>query len=203
MQQGNSHSNTQFLLNIQQQIALGNAQAFRALYDLYFQKLWQFAKAIVKTKDSATEVVDEVFVNIWRNKASIQKIENLKVYLYTATRNKALTFLSKQAQQKLFNPFDDANVEIYDELSPDQQMITTEIFHKIHQAVDNLPPKCKIIFKLVREEGLKYKEVAKVLQISENTIDAQMVIAVKKISEAVKAHFNSFPKSGKKNSSKK
>lgn len=203
MQQANLHSNTQFLLNIQQQIALGNAQAFRALYDLYFQKLWQFAKAIVKTKDSATEVVDEVFVNIWRNKASIQKIENLKVYLYTATRNKALTFLSKQAQQKLFNPFDDANVEIYDELSPDQQMITTEIFHKIHQAVNHLPPKCKIIFKLVREEGLKYKEVAKVLQISENTVDAQMVVAVKKISEAVKVHFNSFPKSGKKNSSKK
>jgi RNA polymerase sigma-70 factor (ECF subfamily) len=203
MQHGNSHSNTQSLINIQQQIALGNAQAFRALYDLYFQKLWQFAKAIVKTKDAAIEVVDEVFVSIWRNKETIQKIENLKVYLYTATRNKALTFLSKRVQQKLFNPFDDANVEICDELSPDQQMITTEIFHKIHQAVNNLPPKCKIIFKLVREEGLKYKEVAQVLQISENTVDAQMVIAVKKISEAVKVHFNSFPKSGKKNSSKK
>jgi RNA polymerase sigma-70 factor (ECF subfamily) len=58
--------------------------------------------------------------------------------------------------------------------------------------VEDLPSRCKIIFKLVREDGLKYKEVAEVLNVSVNTVDAQMVIAVKRISEKVKMHFDFF-----------
>ena len=67
-----------------------------------------------------------------------------------------------------------------EEQCPDQQMITADILKKIQEAVNDLPPRCKIIFKLVREDGLKYKEVADILNISVNTVDAQMVIAVKK-----------------------
>ena len=62
-------------------------------------------------------------------------------------------------------------------------MITAELFRKIEKAVDELPPRCKMIFKLVRQDGLKYKEVAEILDVSTNTVDAQMVIAVKRISE--------------------
>ncbi|MCH5691038.1 hypothetical protein LWM68_46530 [Niabella sp. W65] len=65
--------------------------------------------------------------------------------------------------------------------------------------MDELPPKCKIIFKLVREDGLKYKEAAEVLGVSEKTIDAQMVIAVKRIGEAVGRYFDYFPARFQKN----
>jgi RNA polymerase sigma-70 factor (ECF subfamily) len=66
-------------------------------------------------------------------------------------------------------------------------MITKEMLQKIKQAADSLPPRCKLIFKLVREDGLRYSEVAEILSLSVKTIDAQMVIAVSKIREAVKA----------------
>jgi RNA polymerase sigma-70 factor (ECF subfamily) len=60
------------------------------------------------------------------------------------------------------------------------------MLQKIKQAVDSLPPRCKLIFKLVREDGLRYGEVAEILSLSVKTIDAQMVIAVSKIRESVK-----------------
>jgi RNA polymerase sigma-70 factor (ECF subfamily) len=64
-------------------------------------------------------------------------------------------------------------------------MITAEMMTRMRQAIDSLPPRCKIIFKLIREDGLKYKEVAEILNISVNTIDVQMAIAVKKICMAL------------------
>jgi len=59
---------------------------------------------------------------------------------------------------------------------------------RMHKAIDALPPRCKMIFKLIREDGLKYKEVAQILNISVNTIDVQMAIAVKRICTALKLH---------------
>ncbi|MFT3749717.1 MAG: sigma-70 family RNA polymerase sigma factor [Agriterribacter sp.] len=64
-------------------------------------------------------------------------------------------------------------------------MVSKEVLKYIHQAVENLPPKCRLIFKLVREDGLKYKEIAQVLNISVKTIDAQMAIAAKKITQSL------------------
>ena len=69
-------------------------------------------------------------------------------------------------------------------------MITAEMYRKIQQQVDALPLRCKMIFKLIREDGLKYKEVSDILNISVNTIDVQMAIAIKKISVALKPEFD-------------
>jgi RNA polymerase sigma-70 factor (ECF subfamily) len=72
--------------------------------------------------------------------------------------------------------------------TPEQLMISGEMARKMAEAVNNLPPRCKIIYKLIREDGLKYKEVASILEISVNTIDVQMAIACKKISESLRLY---------------
>lgn len=179
---------------LQKQIAVGDQRAFRQLFDSYAERLTGFAYSILKNKDAATEIVDEVFVRVWKNKETITAIEHLTTYLYTATKNASLNFLSRKANEQLTDSFDFINIQLQDEECPDQQMITSEIFKSIRAAVDELPPRCKMIFKLVREDGLKYQEVADILHISVNTVDAQMVIAVKKISEKVKGHFDFLPR---------
>ena len=63
------------------------------------------------------------------------------------------------------------------------------MYKKIQQTVDALPPRCKMIFKLVREDGLRYKEIAEILNITVNTIDVQMAIAVKRIAGALESSF--------------
>ncbi|WP_346237595.1 RNA polymerase sigma-70 factor [Niabella insulamsoli] len=176
-----------------QQIACGNEQAFRSLFNAYAPRLTAFAFSITRNREASIDVVDEVFVKIWRRRDRIQQIENITTYLYTATKNTALNLLSRKAREVTVDSFDFIDVALRDDYAPDQQLITAEILSRIKKAVDALPPKCKLVFKLVREDGLKYKEVAEILEISEKTVDAQLVIAVKRIGDAVGKYFDYFP----------
>lgn len=186
-------TNDALLQSLKEKIAAGDETAFRQLFNLYTRKLTQFAFAIVKSNDAAREIVDEVFIKIWRNKASATNIQNLTVYLYKATKNTALNYLSAKAKENVIEPFDFFSVQLSDDHSPEKKMITSELLKKINAAIDQLPPRCKMVFKLVREDGLSYKEVGAILNISPKTVDAQMMIAVKQISEKVKADFDYFP----------
>jgi RNA polymerase sigma-70 factor (family 1) len=188
-------SNFETLLEgIKDKIAHGDQNAFRQLFNYYSKKLMPFARSIVKSNDAAREVVDEVFIKMWRNKEGVTSIQNLKVYLYTATKNNALNYLSLKANQAISEPFDFFEVELSDgSPSPERRMIGRELLRKINEAIESLPPRCKMIFKLIREDGMTYKEVGEVLNISPKTVDAQMVIAVRQISEKVKLDFDYFP----------
>jgi RNA polymerase sigma-70 factor (ECF subfamily) len=179
--------------NLREKIAAGDQKAFRELFMSYCGRLTQFAFSIVKSQDGAREIVDEVFIRIWRNKSSIQTIRNLTVYLYTATKNTALNHLSLHARRNITEPFDHLSIQLIDDQSPERKLINSEILCKINQAIDNLPPRCKMVFKLVREDGLSYKEVGEILNISPKTVDAQMVIAVKQVSEKLKTDLEFFP----------
>lgn len=185
--------NVDMLSGYKHLIAAGDAGAFRHLFDLFAERLTYFAFSITKDRDASIQIMDEVFVKIWKNPARLAEVDNLTTYLYTAVKNTALNYLSKKANETITKPLDYVDIALGTNETPEQSMISSEIFRKIQEAVNSLPPKCKIIFKLVREDGLKYKDVAEILNISVNTVDAQMVIAVRKITEKVKNHFEKFP----------
>lgn len=182
------------LLPLQERIACGDSAAFRQLFHLFYTRLSQFATSIIKSEEIAGEVVDEVFVRLWTNRATIGSIQNLRVYLYQAVKNESLNYLSRKAHQHIYEPFDDIYIQLNDDLSPERLMITQELISKIRAAVDALPPRCKMVFKLVREDGLKYREVAEILNLSHKTVDAQMVIAIGRIREALKEEMHLFPR---------
>jgi RNA polymerase sigma-70 factor (ECF subfamily) len=145
-----------------------------------------FAKAITHSPEMAEEVVEDGFVKLWSNRLNLPAINNLAVYLYVATKNRSLNALSKRTQAFIQSPFDELHIEITrSAFDPYSRIITAELMEKMQQAIEDLPSRCKMIFKLVREDGLKYKEVSQILSISINTIDAQMAIAVRKICTAM------------------
>jgi len=166
---------------LQSQVAIGDTRAFRQIFDALFSNLTKFSFSFVHSKEAATEIVDELFVQLWIKRADIMKINDLRVYLYTATKNASLNYISKKAKQIEVEPYENLQVQMTDVVSPEQIMITKEMLQKIKEAVDSLPPRCKLIFKFVREDGLSYSEVAEILGLSVKTIDAQMVIAVARI----------------------
>lgn len=170
------------LRDLQQRVATGDEAAFTELYLHFGKKLLQFAASLVRSKEISEELVEDVFVKIWANRRHIIEIDNLTVYLYVAVKNKALNCLSKKAKELIAAPFDYLDLPV-DEFAADPYdlMITSEMMGRMHKAIEDLPPRCKMIFKLIREDGLKYKEVSEILNISVNTIDAQMAIAVKKL----------------------
>jgi RNA polymerase sigma-70 factor (ECF subfamily) len=173
-------------ISLQQRVAEGDTQAFRRIFDLLFANLASFSFSFVQSKEAATEVVDEIFVQLWTKRHNILQIEDFRVYLYTATKNASLNYIRKRAKQIQLEPYDHLQVQLADNNSPEQLMISKETLQKIKLAIESLPPRCKLIFKLVREDGLKYNEVAEILNLSLKTIDNQMVIAVSKIKAIIK-----------------
>jgi RNA polymerase sigma-70 factor (family 1) len=200
-----THTTAQ-LRELQRLIVSGDEAAFTQLYIHFGKKLIQFAVSLVRSKEIAEELVEDVFVKLWSNRHRIGEIENITVYLYVSVKNKSLNTLSRKAHELIAAPFDYLDT-VMDEFAPDPYdlMITVEMMKRMKDAIESLPPRCKLIFKLVREDGLKYKEVAEILNISVNTIDVQMAIAVKKICTSLqidksdKSFLDQLLPSGKKN----
>jgi len=195
---------TNNLRDIQLGIAAGNEIMLSELYKAFHNKLRHFSRAITRSNEIAEEVVDDIFVKLWNRRDKIKEIENLTVYLYIAVKNQSLNALSRKAKELVTEPFDSIEIDLkYSGNNADELMITREMFQRMQKAVDDLPPRCKMIFKLVREDGLKYKEVSQILNIAVNTIDVQMAIAVKRICAALhleKPNKNRFTISLQKNS---
>ena len=190
----------QHLPLLQEQAAAGDTAAFRQIFLLFFVRLQRFAFSIVKSEEGAVEVTDDVFVKLWRNKQALPDIKNLRIYLYAATKNNALNYLSSQKsgnKATLETEFPEYSAS---SPSPEQILIMTEMMARMEEAIATLPPKCRIIFNMVREDGMKYKEVADILHISVNTVDAQMVIAVARIREHMKDYIQ---RAGRTNAQKK
>ena len=167
--------------------------AFGQLYISLFHNLQKFAKSIIKNKELSEEIVSDVFIKVWQNRAKLNEIENLRLYLYISARNTALNYLSRHFRKTIVSLDEMAlNIPAVN-YNPEKLMITDEAVKKIEFAIQSLPLRCRLIFKLAKEDGLKYNDIAKLLDISVNTIDNQMAIALKKISGAINFDFKKNP----------
>ncbi|MEO9021164.1 MAG: RNA polymerase sigma-70 factor [Ginsengibacter sp.] len=162
-------------------------QAFKQLYQLLFFKLYQFAYSYVHSKESTEEVVNDVFLSLWQKRTMLDTINNINVYLYVAIKNASLNFLRKK-NYTLPLSIDDLTVHhLHLVPNPELILITSELKSLIQEAIEQLPPRCKIIFKLVKEDGLSYKEVSSILEISVKTVDAQLYIALRKLARILQS----------------
>jgi RNA polymerase sigma-70 factor (family 1) len=174
-----------FLKNWQYQIVAGNQDAYRQLFVHYHARLVRFVMTFTRNRELSEEIVSDVFINLWIKRAELGAIQNLNLYIYVAAKNIAYNYLAKLNRQPSGN-LDNLEVEMADPFAnPAEALITSELNNKIRQAVDSLPPKCKLIFRLIKEDGLTYKETAQLLEISVSTVDNQLVIALKKIAAAL------------------
>jgi RNA polymerase sigma-70 factor (family 1) len=174
---------------LQQRIALyEDMKAYKELYDLLFKGLHRFSYAFVKSSEAAEEIVSDVFVKLWQIRSRLSEIENLRVYLFTIAKNFSLNYINKNYKTN-FVSLDAVDIEAVVELkSPEDIYISADIINKIKEAIQKLPPQCRIIFQLVKEDGMKYKEVAAVLHISPLTVRNQLAIATKKIGDMLPAY---------------
>lgn len=171
---------------LQQKIALyEDMKAYAQLYELLFDRLYRFSNAFVKSNEAAEEIVSDVFIKLWLIRGKLPEISNLKVYLYTITRNFSYNYLTRH-YKKVVLSLEEADPEILVVLEdPEALCISADMIGKIKMAIRQLPPQCRIIFQLVREEGMKYKEVAEVLHLSTLTVRNQLAIATRKIAQAL------------------
>jgi RNA polymerase sigma-70 factor (family 1) len=162
--------------------------AYKELFTSFYPSLFQFVTGIIKSRQSAEEVVSDLFMKIWEKRKTLEDIQNLRVYCFVAARHLSINQLEKQKRQHNANIEDYKSRLIYPAPDPEQSMISAEMLRRIQDVVEQLPPRCKLSFKLVKEYGFKYREAAEILQVSEKTIENQLSIALKKISSAI--HFD-------------
>jgi len=177
---------------LQKRIALyDDMKAYRQLCELFFHRLHRTAYAFIKSKEPAEEIVSDVFIKVWQIRAKLTEIDNLSVYLYTVTKNLCLKYITRQYKNPVTS-LDSMHFETsIDFNTPEDICISADIIKKIRQALDELPPKCRLILQLVKEDGLRYKEVAEILHISELTVRNQVAIAVKKLGKVLPVYLQS------------
>ena len=166
----------------------GDQRSFDKLFHHYYPRLFHSVLLLVKKPEIAEEIVEDVFFKLWQKKSGYKAIKNLDTYLYVAAKNSAYNYLKKASKIRYDVVWDD-HLELTDQwATPEQLVLIRELKENIDKAVNNLPERCKMIFQLVREEGLSYKETALRLNISPKTVENQLAIAVKKIAEELEPY---------------
>jgi RNA polymerase sigma-70 factor (family 1) len=159
--------------------------AFEALYRLYFVRLFRFCFSIIHQKESAEEIVHDVFLKLWENRDRGPAVGNPRLYLYVSIKNRSLNYLRDNAGVHTVELSERCDDYIRFDTNPETILLDAEGLRRIRAAIDELPPRCKLIFSLIKEDGLKYKEVARLLDLSVKTVEAQLAIAFRKIAASL------------------
>jgi len=166
-------------------ISKGDQKSFQSIVYKYSDPLLTFAIGFVRKYEVAEEIVSDAFVALWNQYDKISEIRDLKSYLYILVRNSSISYLRKMNDRKEINIDDIQEYYTLPVNGPENEDITEEILDQINKAIDQLPPKCKIVFTLAKIQGMKYKEISEILDISIKTINNHIANALVHISQAL------------------
>ena len=164
-----------------------NEKAFRSLFDLYYQDIYGYSMSLLKSKELAEENVQDVFLKVWLHRENLNLEQSFKSYLFTIARNQAFNLLNEATNDAILKE------EIFYESQKsydqgDYSIREADCKKLKKQAIKQLPPKRKKIFKMSRKEGKTYEEISQELGISVNTVKSQMSKALESIRQFFKVH---------------
>jgi RNA polymerase sigma-70 factor (ECF subfamily) len=173
--------------------ALSVKENFDSIYINNFSRLFLFAKEYVLFDEEAENIVQDIFLMLWEKREALRVDVSLTVYLFTLVKNKCIDFLRHQMVEQMYSENvkheynEELNVKLFALESFDHNFSSEEdIETLLRNAIDKLPERCRLIFIKSRIEGKKYKEIAEELNLSVNTVEGQISIALKKLREELK-----------------
>ena len=169
-------------------LKIGDERAFQVLFRKYYSAMCSFAWQFLKDRELAEETVQDMFVRIWEKRESLNIETSVKHYFFRSVRNHCLNQIQREKIKKRYA--DKVIQTSQQEINPEHFYIEVDLIRRIKQSIDALPPKRQEIFRLSREKGLKYKEIAETLQISVKTVEAQMGLALKHLRDDLKDYSN-------------
>jgi RNA polymerase sigma-70 factor, ECF subfamily len=153
------------------------------LFKLYHKELHNLAFNLVRDRDIAKDIIQEVFLKLWQNRERIDFGDQIKHYLFKATSHTALNHL--RTTKKMI-PAEAEHLASLHANSTSDDMDFKEFETRVREAIDRLPPKCKAIYLMSRQEGMRYQEIADTLELSIKTVENQMGIALEKLRKDLK-----------------
>jgi RNA polymerase sigma-70 factor (ECF subfamily) len=159
--------------NIANQIRNGNEIVFEQLFREYYPRLCGYALKYVWEKDQAEEIVQELFYSLWEKSSTLVITISVEAYLFRAVRNACYNYIKHLKIRDQHAEFVKDSLHDCSE-SVDKIVELLELQDKIDKAIEMMPQERKKIFTMSRVEGLKYRDIAKKLNISVKTVEAQM-----------------------------
>lgn len=149
--------------------------SYNKLFERYYGRLCQYVYSLLMDKSDTEDIVQELFLNIWKNRERIEIKENVGGYLYKMAKHLALNHLRSKVY---FNNLS----ETQDQLSYEDDWVESEEFRiALYSCIDHLPGRCKEVLLLHRIKGLKQKEISEKLDVSIKTIKNQIWISLQKL----------------------
>ena len=156
-------------------------QAFRGFYDLTYDRLFRIAYYYVKREEWAQEIVLDVFMRLW-DQRKVTGNKQYRRYCFILTKNASLNYLEKEAKHMPQSSGQLSESTSHTD-SPEETLISDELFARYVKALDRLPERCREVFIRIREEKQSYAQVADELGISVKTVDAQLQKALTRLRE--------------------
>lgn len=156
-------------------------EAFRLLLKKYQQKIYWHVRRMVIDHDDADDVVQDIFVKVWKNLGSFREDSQLYTWLYRIATNECITFLNKKKQKQNVSLDDDTTAYLAETLADGNYFNGDKAQMKLQQALLTLPEKQKLVFNMKYFEDMKYEEISDVLGTSVGALKASYHLAVKKI----------------------
>lgn len=155
----------------------GDRSAFESIYNKYWAKLYIAAYNLLRTREAAEDIVQEVLVQLWLKKDSLE-ITSLNAFLYAAVRYKVFDAIRMgKARQHLSYRME----EVTADNATEDNLAEKELKKILHAHISSLPEKCREIFVLSRQQQLSTKEIARLLRIAPKTVENQLTIAIRRL----------------------
>lgn len=165
-------------------------KAFEVLYHALCNKLIRFCLYYTGNKEVAEEIVSEVFVKCWENRKAKSDLLNPESYFFIAVRNQSLKHIKKYAHIHAVEIESCDTAEFIHVNNPERALENKELHTHLNIAIEKLPKQAKMVFRMIKESGMKYKEVAEILDISPRTVQTQLVRAIAKLRITLQAYYH-------------
>jgi len=153
----------------------GDAKAYTFLVNQYHHKLCVYAFSLTKDHDLSEDIVQNVFLSIWKKKSDLKDELVIKSYLYKSVYNE---FIDQYRKEKHLLSLEKKHYDVLSEITEDEDENSLERLIKlVKKEIENLPPKCKQTFILSRQDGLTNIEIAEFLNVSIKSVEAHITKA--------------------------
>lgn len=164
-------------------IRVGDKQTYRLLFENYYKVLILYASSLTKDETRAEDLAQNAFINLWTKRDTLEIRTSVKSYLYKSVYNLFINDYRKELRNN--NVLDKIHYEVLlQSLEEEEQSIKIKL-DWVNKEIDSLPPKSKEIFIMNKRRGLTYKEISKILDISENTVESHISRALKRIRQNI------------------
>ena len=167
-----------------------DVRAFEYFYYAMFKKLVKFCFYYTSNQEAAEEIVSEIFVKCWNNRKRLTDMDRPATYMFVAVKNQSLKYIKKYAAVRLIEIEHADEGDFADFSDPSSIVEGKELQQELDRAIETLPMQARMVFRLIKEGGLKYKEVAEIMNISHRTVQTHLFRSITRLRHVLR-HYSS------------